>query len=88
MFLVFWRKHAAILYLPKTSSTLTTTRRYPSELVDLDYHSGHIVPVHRTAPCVPSRHAPIAPPLPVLPPLPPAYNDIIDDTSTESVQPL
>ena len=65
MFLVFWRKHAAILNLPKTSSTMTTARRYPPELIDLDYHTGHIVPVSRTAPPVPSRHTPNASPLPL-----------------------
>ena len=85
MFLVFWRKRAAILNLPKTSYTMTTTRRYPPELIDLDYHTGHIVPVSRTAPPVPSRHTPNAPPLP---PLPPAYNDIIDNATVGSVQPL
>ena len=86
LFLGFWRKRAVLLNLPKAGTTTSgASRRYPPELIDLDYHSGHIVPVPRTAPPVPSRHAPNAPPLP---PLPPAYNDIIDNTAAENAQPL
>ena len=79
------RKCAATLNLSKnmTSTSTPACGRYRQDLIDLDYHSGHIVPVPRTAPRIPSRHAPCAPPLP---PLPPPYNDVIENTGVESAR--
>ena len=80
LLLGFWRKRRVLLNLPKAgSNNSAVTRRYPPEL---DYHTGHIVPVRRTAPPVPRSNTPNAPPLP------PAYNDIIDTREAENGKPL
>ena len=83
----FRKKCAATLNLSKnmTSTSTPACGRYRQDLIDLDYHSGHIVPVPRTAPRIPSRHAPCAPPLPSLP-LP--YDDDIESSVGESARPL